>query len=103
METTAAEAVKEPEVAEAAIASVAGTVRLALLLVRAITNPPEGAATLNATVHALVPGPVNDAGLHVRLLTVTVALRVRVEVTLAPFAAAVIVAVPLVETVPAVA
>jgi hypothetical protein len=57
-------------VAAAATVTLAGTVRLALLLVRATGEPPVGAGPLKVTVQALVPGPVNEAGLQVRLLTV---------------------------------
>ncbi len=103
LDTAAADALKTPEVAEAATAKEVGTLRLALLLVSAITKPPVGAAALKVIEQTLVPGPVNVAGLHVRLLTVTLALRLRVEVTAKPFAAALIVAAPLVEIIPAVA
>lgn len=103
LDTAATEALKTPEVAEAPTVNEAGTVKLALLLVSAITNPPVGAAALSVIEQTLVPGPVNVAGLHVRPLTVTLALRLRVELTAKPFAAAVIVAAPLVEIIPAVA
>jgi hypothetical protein len=63
-------AVKEPVVAVAATVMLAGTAKLALLLVKATTTPPVGAGPLNATVQALVPGPVKAAGVHVRLVTV---------------------------------
>ena len=64
-------AVKDAVVAAAATVTLAGTVKLALLLVKATAEPPVGAGPLKVTVQALVPGPVSDAGLQVRLLTVT--------------------------------
>jgi hypothetical protein len=64
-------AVKVAVVAEAATVTLAGTVRLALLLVKVTLDPPAGAAPLKVTVQVLVPAPVNDVGLQVRLLGVT--------------------------------
>ena len=64
-------AVKEAVVAAAATVTLAGTVKLALLLVKVTAEPPVGAGALKVTVQALVPGPVNEAGLQVRPLTVT--------------------------------
>jgi hypothetical protein len=69
--TVPAVAVKEPVVAAAATVTLAGTVKLALLLVKVTADPPVGAGPLRVTVQALVPGPVKEAGLQVRLLTVT--------------------------------
>ena len=62
---------KEPVVAAAATVILTGTVKLALLLVKATTAPPVGAAPLNVRLQALVPGPVKEAGAQVRLLIVT--------------------------------
>jgi hypothetical protein len=102
LEIAAAVALNEPVVAVAAIVMLAGTVRLALLLVRPIAAPPVGAGPLKVTVQALVPGPVKAAGAHVRLLTLTVAVRVIVELLVAPLAAAVTVAVESAAITPAV-
>lgn len=101
--TLAAVAVKVPVVAEAATVTLAGTVRLVLLLVKATAAPPVAAAVLNVTVQVLVPAPVNDAGLQVRLLTVTGAFIATVELALAPLAVAVTVPEQSLEIVPAVA
>jgi len=92
-------------VAAAATVTLVGTVRLALLLVKLTAEPPVGAAPLKVTVQVLVPGPVNEAGLQARALTlkVTGATSEIAEVALAPLAVAVSVAVELVEIVPAVA
>ena len=62
---------KEPVEAAAATVRLPGTVRLALLLVRATEAPPVGAGPLKVTVQALVPAPVREVGVQVRLLTVT--------------------------------
>ena len=98
-------AVKAAVVAAAATVTLEGTVKLALLLVKATAEPPVGAAPLNVTVQVLVPGPVNEAGLQARALTLTVTAATSeiAEVALAPLAVAVSVAVELVEIVPAVA
>ena len=98
-------AVKAAVVAAAATVTLEGTVKLALLLVKLTAEPPVGAAPLNVTVQVLVPGPVNEAGLQARALTlkVTGATSEIAEVALAPLAVAVSVAVELVEIVPAVA
>ena len=98
-------AVKEAVVAAAATVTLVGTVRLALLLVKLTAEPPVGAAPLKVTVQVLVPGPVNEAGLQARALTlkVTGATSEIAEVALAPLAVAVSVAVEFVEIVPAVA
>ena len=65
-------AVKEPVVAAAATVTLTGTVRLALLLVKAITAPPVGAGPLKVALQALVPGPVKEAGLQLRLAKIAV-------------------------------
>jgi hypothetical protein len=101
--TVPAVAVKEAVVAAAATVTLAGTVRLALLLVRATGEPPVGAGPLKVTVQALVPGPVNDAGLQVRLLTVTGAISEIVELAVEPLAVAVNVPAQVLVIVPAVA
>lgn len=64
-------AVKVPVVAAAATVMLAGTVKLALLLVRVMEAPPLGAGPLRVKEQALVPGPVKEAGLHVKVLNVT--------------------------------
>jgi hypothetical protein len=101
--TVPAVAVKEAVVAAAATVTLAGTVRLALLLVKATGEPPVGAGPLKVTVQALVPGPVNEAGLQVRLLTVTDAISEIVELADEPLAVAVNVPVQVLVMVPAVA
>lgn len=103
--TLAAVAVKVPVVAEAATVTLAGTVRLVLLLVNATVDPPVGATLLSVTVQVPVPAPVNEAGLQVRPLTVTVAVAfiATVELALAPLAVAVTVPEQSLEIVPAVA
>lgn len=70
--TLAAVTVNVAVVAEAATVTLAGTVRLVLLVVKVTLDPPAGAAPLSVTVQVLVPAPVNDDGLQVRLLGVTV-------------------------------
>ena len=64
-----------------------------------------GAGALKVMVQVLVPGPVNDAGLQVMLLTVTLATGARLmeAVLELPFNAAVMTAVCVAVTVPAVA
>ena len=96
-------AVKEPVVAAAATVTLTGTVRLALLLVKAITAPPVGAGPLKVTEQALVPGPVKEAGLQLRLVKVTGAFSVMVALALPPLAEAVSVPVASLAMVPAVA
>jgi hypothetical protein len=67
-----------------------------LLSETATAEPPVGAGALKVTVQALVPGPVNEAGLQVRLLTVTVTsggARLMEAVLELPFSAAVMTAV----------
>src|ERR1019366_5268659 len=102
-DTVPAVAVKELVVAAAATVTLAGTVRLALLLVKAITAPPVGAGPLKVALQALVPGPVKEAGLQMRLVKVTGAFRVIVALALPPLAAAVTAAVESPAMVPAVA
>src|SRR5664279_4506240 len=101
--TVPAVAVKEPVVAVAATVTLAGTVRLALLLVKVTTAPPVGAGPLKLRLQALVPGPVKEDGAHVRVLTVTGAFRVIAALALPPLAAAVTVPVESLAIVPAVA
>src|ERR1035437_6028326 len=96
-------AVNAPVVAAAATVTPAGTVRLALLLVKAMVAPPVGAGPLKEKAQALVPGPVKAVGAHARLVRVTGAFRVMVELALPPLAAAVTVAVESLTMVPAVA
>jgi hypothetical protein len=103
LETAAAVALKAPVLAAAAIVTLAGTVKLALLLVKATTTPPVGAGPLNVRLQALVPGPIKAAGVHVRLLRVADAVSAMVELALPPLALAVTVPVELLEIVPAVA
>ncbi len=69
--TVPAVAVKLPLVAAAGTLRLAGTVTAVLLLLKATLRPPLGAAALKLTLQLLVPGPVNNVGVHVRLLTVT--------------------------------
>ncbi len=103
--TVPAVAAKVAVVAAAVTVTLAGTVRLALLLIKATVAPPEGAAPLKVTVQVLEPGPVREAGLQARPLKVTVtgATSDIAELALPPLAVAVRVAVALAETVPAVA
>jgi len=96
-------ALNEPVVAEAATVTLAGTVTLALLLLRTTVVPPAGAAPLRVTVHALLPGPVKEAGVHTRPLTIKSAFNVIVEVALPPLALADNVAAESLAIVPAVA
>jgi hypothetical protein len=91
--TVPAVAVKDAVVAAAAAVTLAGTVKLALLLVKATAEPPVGAGPLKVTVQALVPGPVSEAGLQVRPLTVTGGARLMEAVFELPFKAAVTTAV----------
>jgi hypothetical protein len=63
-------AVNAPVVAAAATVTLAGTVRLALLLVKAMVAPPVGAGPLKEKAQALVPGPVKAIGAHARPVTV---------------------------------
>ena len=96
-------AVNAPVVAAAATVTLAGTVRLALLLVKAMVAPPVGAGPLKEKAQALVPGPVKAVGAHAKLVRVTGAFRVMVELAFPPLAAAVTVAVESLTMVPAVA
>ena len=83
--------------------TLAGSVAFTLLLDNATDRPPLGAAPLNVTVHAEVPGAFTLVGLQVTPLGVTVATRLTVVFTVCPFRLAVTVAVALLLTVPAVA
>ena len=96
-------AVKKPVVAAAATVTLTGTVRLALLLLRAMVAPPVGAGPLKVAVQAPVPGPVNEAGLQLRLVKVSGAFRVMLALALPPLAEAVSVPVASLAMVPAVA
>jgi hypothetical protein len=60
--TGPADAVKDAETLPPGIATEAGTLSAGLLLARLTAAPPAGAAAVNATVHAIEPAPVNDAG-----------------------------------------
>jgi hypothetical protein len=63
-------AVKLPVVCPEATVVVDGTVRFALLLERAIANPPEGALPDNDTVHEVFPGVLIVEFAQLRLLKV---------------------------------
>jgi hypothetical protein len=52
------------------ICTAAGTVTAAALLATPTVNPPLGAALFSVTVHASVPGPVNEAVAQVNELRV---------------------------------
>jgi hypothetical protein len=54
-----------------------GTVRLALLLLRVITDPPAGATALRVAVQVELPGVTTDVGLHVNELRTMTAGAVR--------------------------
>ena len=86
-----------------AIAVVGGTVRLALLLERAIANPSLGAPPDNVTVQLDVPGAFIVAGEQFKLLSWTAATRLMVAGRLWPFRVAVTVAFWLLLTVAEVA
>jgi hypothetical protein len=86
-------AVKVPVVAEAATVMLAGTVTLLLLLASVTVAPPEDAALLNVTVQVLVPAPVIDAGLQVRVLTVARGAKLKLAVLETLFSVAVTTAV----------
>ena len=64
-------AVNPTVVAPAVAVTLAGTVAFALLLDSVSARPPLGAAPLNVTVHADVPGAFTLDGLQVTLLGVT--------------------------------
>ena len=101
MEATVA--VKPTVVAPDAAVTLAGTVASALLLDSATASPPPGAAPLNVTVHAELPGAFTLDGLQVTPLGTTAATRLMAACWLTPFNVAVTVAVALALTVPAVA
>ncbi len=96
-------AVKFTVVAPDATVTLAGTVALALLLDSATASPPLGAAPLNVTAHAEVPGAFTLAGSQLTPLTVTAATKLIVVFAVCPFKPAVTVAAWLLLTVPAVA
>jgi hypothetical protein len=60
----------------------AGTETAELLLARAMLVPPEGAAALNETEHAVVPAPVKVLVLHTSALRVDDAAEVPVPLRL---------------------
>lgn len=68
--TEATVAVNEPVLAPDATDTLAGTVTALSLLVRATLRPPEGAAEVNDTVHAVDPAPVKVLVPHAIALTV---------------------------------
>lgn len=68
MLTCAPIAVKLFEVCPAATITLAGTVRLALLLESATANPPPGAAPLNVTEQEVLPGILIVELVQLRLL-----------------------------------
>ncbi len=82
-------AVKPVLVAFAGTTTVAGTVTVVLLLLKATLTPPLPAAELSVTVHVSLPAPVSDALLQERELNVPGAA---VPVPLSPTSA-----VPLVD------
>ena len=82
--TDATVAVKPAVVAPAATVTLAGTVALALLLDSVTDSPPPGAAAVNVTVQAEVPGAFTVAGVQLTLLTVTAAFRLTVAVLVCP-------------------
>jgi hypothetical protein len=101
--TAAAVAVNATLVAPDAIATVAGTVTLPLLLNRLTESPPLGAAAVRLTVHVLVPAPVSDDGLQLIPLNPAAAVTITEAVLFTPAALAVTVALCDVEALPAVA
>jgi hypothetical protein len=95
--------VKVPVVAPDATVTLAGTVAFALLLESATARPPPGAAPLNVTVQLEVPGAFTLDGEQERFVGVRAATRLTFVVAVCAFKVAVIVAVALLLTVPAVA
>jgi hypothetical protein len=96
--------VNDPVLVPAGITVGDGTVRLALLLVKATVAPPVGAAAVRVIVQFEVPAPVREAGLQATLLSCAgAAVRLTDAVVDAPFAVAVTVTGVVAETVPAVA
>ncbi len=61
---------KLPVVCPEATVAIDGTVRFALLLERAIANPPEGALPDNDTVHEVLPGVLIVELVQLRVLKV---------------------------------
>ena len=96
-------AVNPAVVAPAATVTLPGTVAFALSLDSATTSPPPCAAPLSVTVHAEVPGAFTLDGLQDRLLGVTPVVKLTAVFTVCAFKVAVMVAVRLLLTVPAVA
>jgi hypothetical protein len=101
--TLTAVAANDAVVAAAAMVRLAGTVTLALLLVKATVAPPLGAAPLKVTVQELLAAPDNDDGLQASVLKVTGPSKEIVVLAVVPLAVAVRVAVVLAEIFPAVA
>ena len=101
--TVAAVAVNVAVVAPTATVTDPDTLAEPLSLDNATLAPPAGAAELNVTVQLLVPGVVTVAGVQLRLAGCTSGLSVMVAVRFTPPAEAVIVAVVVLATVPAVA
>jgi len=66
----------------AGIVTLAGTVALALLLLRATAKPEAGATALSVTVQAEDPGAFTVLGEQIKPLTVTAAFTVTVAVWL---------------------
>jgi len=78
--TWAAVAVKLLEVCPAAMVTLDGTVRLALLLESETGNPPAGAVPFKETVQGMVPGVLIVKGLQFKVLRETDTGRVIVPV-----------------------
>ena len=64
--------------------TLAGTVRLALLLLSVTTNPFDPAAWLIVTVHDVLPGVLMVVLAQVNPLSCAAAVRVRMEALLTP-------------------
>ena len=96
-------AVNPAVVAPAATVTLPGTVAFPLSLDSATTIPPPPAAPLSVTVHAEEPGAFTLDGLQERLLGTAPAVKFTVVFAVCAFKVAVIVAVWVLFTVPAVA
>ncbi len=94
---------KLPVVAPAPTVTLAGTVAFPLLLDSPTVSPPPGAAPLSVTVQLDVPGAFTLDGLQDTPLGVTLATRLTCVLAVCALNVAVIVAVALLLTVPAVA
>lgn len=95
-------AVKLAELAPAPTSTLPGTAALALLLDNATLSPPLGAAPVNVTVQAALPGEFTLDGLQLTPLGVTDAARLIAAFALTPLNDAVTAAVWPLVTVPAV-